>query len=170
MATMQKISSCLWFNTEAEEAVKFYTSVFKNSKVGAINRFGEEGKEIHGQQPGSVMTIEFWLNDHQFLALNGGPQFKFNEAVSFVINCEDQSEIDYYWEKLTKGGDPKAQVCGWLKDKYGLSWQVFPKGIDKMFKDNNSKGYQRAMHAMMQMKKIDIATMERAYEGKEVEA
>src|ERR1044072_1570452 len=121
MATMQKITSNLWFDNQAEEAAKFYTSIFKNSRIGKISHYGSEGQEIHKKPAGSVMTVEFWLGDNGFLALNGGPLFTFNESVSFIVNCEDQEEIDYYWERLSQGGDEKAQVCGWLKDKFGLS-------------------------------------------------
>lgn len=161
----QRITSCLWFESEAEQAAKFYTSVFKNSRITTTTRYSAAGQEVHGQKPGSVMTVSFELDGQSFVGLNGGPLFKFSEAVSFQINCDTQEEIDYYWEQLGAGGDPKAQVCGWLKDKYGLSWQVVPRMMDELFKDENSGGAQRAMNAMLKMKKLDIAELRRAYEG-----
>src|SRR6266568_137409 len=157
---MQKITPFLWFDNQAEEAVKFYVSVFKNSKVKTKTHY--TGEEPSGQK-GSVMTVSFELDGQEFVALNGGPQFKFTAAVSFVVNCETQEEIDYYWEKLTAGGGEEVQ-CGWLTDKYGLSWQVVPNKWDEWGKD--AAGMQRLMHALMQMKKIDIATLERAYKGR----
>jgi predicted 3-demethylubiquinone-9 3-methyltransferase (glyoxalase superfamily) len=161
----QRISPCLWFANEAEEAARFYTSIFKNSRITGITRYSSAGSEIHGQPAGSVMLVAFELDGQTFAALNGGPVFKFNEAVSLQINCDTQEEIDYYWEKLTAGGDPKAQQCGWLKDKYGLSWQVTPN-MEEFFKqDANSPGAKRAMEAMLRMKKIDMAELQRAYEG-----
>ena len=166
MASMQKITSNLWFDNQAEEAAKFYTSVFKNSKMGRITRYGKEGFEIHKRPEGSVMTVEFSIEGQEFVALNGGPHFKFNEAVSFIINCETQEELDYYWEKLTKGGDAKAQMCGWLKDKFGLSWQVVPTILNDMMDDPNREKSERAMKAMLQMKKLDIPTLQRAFDGK----
>lgn len=123
---MQKINPFLWFDKQAEEAVKFYVSIFKNSKIGEIIRYGREGQEIHGMEEGTVMTIDFEIEGQKFVALNGGPMFKFNEAISFQVNCETQNELDYYWEKLSEGGDKNAQQCGWLKDKYGVSWQSYP--------------------------------------------
>ena len=164
---MQKITSNLWFNKEAEEAVKYYTSIFKNSKIGRIARYGKEGYEIHGMPEGTVMTVEFQLEGQTFLALNGGPHFKFNEAISFIVNCENQEEIDYYWDKLTKGGDEKAQICGWLKDKYGLSWQVVQTIVSDMMVDENRERAQRVMNEILRMKKIDIKTLQEAYEGHE---
>ncbi|MEO7490688.1 MAG: VOC family protein [Ferruginibacter sp.] len=163
MATMQKITSNLWFDRQAEEAAKYYTSIFKNSKMGRITRYGKEGFEIHKMPEGTILTVEFWLEGQQFLALNGGPLFKFNEAVSFVINCETQEEIDFYWDKLTQGGDEKAQQCGWLKDKFGLSWQVTPTVLSDMLADKDAAKSESVMHAMMQMKKIDIAALKEAY-------
>jgi predicted 3-demethylubiquinone-9 3-methyltransferase (glyoxalase superfamily) len=156
---------CLWFDSQAEEAAGFYTSIFKNSKIGRIGRYGKEGYEIHGRPAGTVMTVEFEIDGQAFTALNGGPIFKFNEAVSFQILCETQKELDYYWEKLSEGGDPKAQQCGWLKDKYGLSWQVVPKTLIDLVSDPDSEKSQRAMKAMLQMKKIDIEKIKRAYDG-----
>ncbi len=162
MAT-PRITPCLWFDDQAEEAAKFYTGIFKNSKIGKITRYGEAGRDVHGRPPGSVMVVEFELDGQPFSALNGGPHFKFNEAVSFVIPCQDQKEIDYYWDKLTPGGDPAAQQCGWLKDKYGLSWQVVPANALDLVGDPKSEKSQRAMEAMLKMKKFDIAALERAY-------
>lgn len=168
MATLQKLTSCLWFENQAEEAAKFYTSVFKNSKIGRKAYYGKEGQEQHRQKPGSVMTVEFELDGHKFLGLNGGPVFKFNEAVSFIINCKDQTEIDYYWEKLTDGGDPSAQVCGWLKDKYGLSWQVSATILEDMVTSEDRTKSGRMMEALMKMKKLDIAKLEKAFNGGEL--
>jgi predicted 3-demethylubiquinone-9 3-methyltransferase (glyoxalase superfamily) len=170
MAISQRITPCLWFDTEAEEAAKYYTGIFKNSKIGKITHYGEAGRETHKRPPGSVLTVAFELDGVQFTALNGGPLFKFNEAVSFQIICKDQKEVDYYWEKLTAGGDPSAQVCGWLKDKFGLSWQVVPSIMPDLVGDPNSEGSQRAMAAMMKMKKLDIAELERADNGEEAMA
>jgi predicted 3-demethylubiquinone-9 3-methyltransferase (glyoxalase superfamily) len=162
---MQRIAPCLWFDDQAEEAATFYTGIFKNSRIGKISRYGKAGYEIHHRPAGSVMTVEFELDGQPFTALNGGPVFKFNEAISFQINCENQKEVDYYWEKLTAGGDKNAQQCGWLKDKFGLSWQVVPTVLAQMVGDPDSKKSQRAMQAMLQMKKLDIAELERAYAG-----
>ena len=161
---MQKISPCLWFDDNAEDAVKFYVSIFKNSKVGNVTRYGKEGYEIHKKKEGSVMTIDFEIGGQKFLALNGGPIFKFNEAISFQIYCDSQEEIDYYWEKLTEGGDKNAQVCGWLKDKFGLSWQVVPIAMIKMLQDKDSKKTERVMKAMLQMHKLDIDAITKAYQ------
>jgi len=165
MATMQRITPNLWFANEAEEAVNYYLSIFKNSRILNKSYYGKAGFEVHGMPEGTVMTIDFELEGQQFVALNGGPIFKFNEAVSFIVNCETQDEIDYYWDKLGAGGDKNAQVCGWLKDKFGLSWQVVPLGMDKMFKDKDSAKAERAMNAMLQMKKLDIKKLEDAYNG-----
>jgi len=161
---MQKISPCLWFDDKAEEAAKFYTSVFKDSKIGDVTRYGKEGYEIHGKEEGTVMTVEFEIEGQKFLALNGGPIFKFNEAISFQVYCETQEEVDYHWEKLSEGGDEKAQQCGWLKDKYGVSWQIVPTILMKMLKDKDSEKSQRVMKAMLQMHKLDISTLKKAYE------
>jgi len=163
MANMQKITSNLWFDTQGEEAANYYVSIFKNAKIGKISRYGKEGYEIHRMPAGSVMTIEFILEGQTFLALNGGPIFKFNEAISFIVNCETQEEIDYYWNKLSQDGDKNAQQCGWLKDKYGLSWQIVPTILDDMMMDQNSKKSQVVMRVMLQMKKLDIAQLEEAY-------
>jgi predicted 3-demethylubiquinone-9 3-methyltransferase (glyoxalase superfamily) len=158
---MQRITPFLWFDNQAEEAAKFYVSVFKNSKIKAVTHYtGAEPAERKGQ----VMTVSFELDGEEFVALNGGPQFKFTEAISFVINCETQEEIDYYWEKLTAGGGEEVQ-CGWLADKYGLSWQVVPtKFFDEWVKD--AAGLERVMEKLMQMKKLDLATLKAAFEAK----
>jgi Uncharacterized protein conserved in bacteria len=165
MATTPRISPCLWFADEAEEAARFYTGIFKNSRITAVTRYGTAGFETHHRPAGSVMTVVFELDGQSFTALNGGPVFKFNEAVSFQVNCATQDEIDYYWEKLSAGGDPEAQMCGWLKDRYGLSWQVVPDMMDELFKDQESAGAQHAMEAMLGMKKLDIAELRQAYQG-----
>jgi predicted 3-demethylubiquinone-9 3-methyltransferase (glyoxalase superfamily) len=164
-ATVQTISPCLWFDNQAEEAARFYVSVFKKGRIKTTNRYPAVGQEVHGREPGSVMTVEFVLNGLPFLALNGGPLFKFNEAVSLQVICRTQKEIDYYWEKLGEGGDPNARQCGWLKDKYGLSWQIVPEGMDRMFKNPKSKATERAFAAMMEMKKLDIAALQAAFRG-----
>jgi len=161
---MQTITPCLWFDSNAEEAVNFYTSVFKNSKIGNISRYTEAGYEVHGKPAGTVLTIEFELNGQAFTALNGGPIFKFNEAISFQIHCESQEEVDFYWEKLTPGGDEAAQQCGWLKDKFGLSWQIVPTLLIELLKDKDAEKSGRVMQAMLQMKKIDIKRLQLAYE------
>lgn len=165
MLTSPRIAPCLWFEHQAEDAAKFYVGIFENAKIGRIYRYGEAGREIHKRPPGSVMTVEFELDGMSFTALNGGPNFQFNEAVSLQINCETQAEVDYYWDKLTAGGDPNAQQCGWLKDKFGLSWQVVPTLINEMFLDHNSEASSRAMEAMLKMKKLDLAEMQRAFAG-----
>ncbi len=162
---MQKITPCLWFDNQAEEAANFYTSIFKNSKIGNITHYGKEGYEIHGREAGTVMTVDFEIEGQKFTALNGGPVFKFNEAISFQVHCETQEQVDYYWEKLSEGGDEKAQQCGWLKDKYGVSWQIVPEVLSKLVGDPASEKSQRAMKAMLQMKKIDIEGLKKAYEG-----
>ncbi|MFF2456864.1 VOC family protein [Peribacillus simplex] len=162
---IQKITTNLWFDTQAEEAAKFYTSIFGNSKIGRITRYGNEGNQIHGKQEGSVMTVEFELEGLAFVALNGGPQFKFTEAISFIIHCEDQEDVDYYWGKLSEGGDEKAQVCGWLKDRFGVSWQIVPAELTEMVNDPNPEKSERLMKALLQMKKIDIKTLKQAYIG-----
>ncbi len=158
--TTQKITPCLWFDSQAEEAAKFYASVFENSKVGKISRYGKEGFEIHGRKAGTVMTVEFEIEGQKFVALNGGPHFKLNEAVSFQVHCETQQEIDYFWSKLGKDG--QEQPCGWLKDRFGLSWQIIPRALPQMLMDENSEKAQRVMKSMLQMRKIDLAALERA--------
>jgi predicted 3-demethylubiquinone-9 3-methyltransferase (glyoxalase superfamily) len=162
---MQTINPCLWFDSEAEEAAKFYTAIFKNSKINATTRYSEVGREFHGKPPGSVMTVEFEINGQTFTALNGGPMFKFNEAISFQVMCDTQEEIDYYWDKLSTGGDPNAQACGWLKDKFGLSWQIVPTGFIDLVNDPDPQRVQRATQAMFGMKKLDLAALRRAAEG-----
>src|SRR5262245_58072530 len=154
MASVLNIAPCLWFDHQAEEAAKFYTGIFPNSKIGSIARYGEAGHEFHGKPPGSVMTVEFELNGQPFTALNGGPIFKFTEAISFQVMCDTQAEIDHYWNGLTTGGDVKAQQCGWLKDKFGVSWQINPRIVAKMMVAPDTTKSQRAMQAILQMKKI----------------
>jgi len=163
MPPMQRITPCLWFDDQAEQAAKFYTEVFKNSRIKKISRYGKEGYEIHHRPEGSVMTVEFELDGQTFTALNGGPIFKLNEAISLQVDCATQEEVDYYWEKLSEGGDEKAQQCGWLKDKYGLSWQIVPRVLVEMLNDPDAKKSQRVMAALLKMKKIEIETLKRAY-------
>src|SRR2546430_6861812 len=158
---MKKINPFLWFDSEAEEAAKFYVSIFKNSKIGKIARYPKEAAERIGRPPGSVMTVEFTLDGVEFVALNGGPNFKFTEAVSFVVNCDTQEEVDYYWEKLTADGGEPGQ-CSWLKDKYGLSWQVQPRLLIQLLGDSDKAKAERVMNAMMAMTKIDIAALRKA--------
>ena len=165
MPVIHRIAPCLWFDDQAEAAAGFYTGIFKNSKIVNIARYGEAGREFHGKAPGTVMTVAFELDGQAFTALNGGPAFKFNEAISFQINCETQEEVDHYWNKLSVGGDEKAQQCGWLKDRYGLSWQVVPRALIEMLKDPDPQKSQRTMQAMLQMKKIDIEGLKRAHAG-----
>jgi predicted 3-demethylubiquinone-9 3-methyltransferase (glyoxalase superfamily) len=165
VAAPQPIVPCLWFDSQAEEAAKYYTGIFRNSKITAITRYGDAGKEIHRRPAGSVMTVEFELNGQPFTALNGGPVFTFNEAVSFQIMCADQEEVDYYWDRLTQGGDPSAQQCGWLKDKFGVSWQVVRTGMVEMMNHPDRTKADRAIEAMLRMKKLDIATLEEAFAG-----
>jgi predicted 3-demethylubiquinone-9 3-methyltransferase (glyoxalase superfamily) len=155
----QKIIPNLWFDTKAEEAAGFYVSVFKDSRILNVAHYTEAGP----RPAGTAMTVEFELEGHRFLAVNGGPQFTFDEAVSFAITCEDQDEVDYYWERLTEGGE--ESMCGWLKDRYGLSWQVVPKGMDELFADPDPSRAQRAMEAMLKMRKLDIEALRRAADG-----
>jgi predicted 3-demethylubiquinone-9 3-methyltransferase (glyoxalase superfamily) len=155
----QKITPSLWFDTEAEEAASFYTSVFEDSRIVNVAHYTEAGP----REAGTVMTVEFELNGQRFVGINGGPQFTFDEAVSFQINCEDQDEIDYYWDRLTEGG--KEGPCGWLKDRYGMSWQVVPTGMDELFADPDPKRAERAMKAMFAMTKLDIAALRSAADG-----
>ena len=157
---MQKITTFLWFNDNAEEAAKFYTSIFKNSKIGKITRYGDAGPGAKG----TVMTVIFELAGQEFMALNGGPQFKFTEAISLMVKCESQKEVDELWEKLSEGGDKGP--CRWLKDKFGLSWPVDPTVLGKMLSDPDPRKSQRVMKAMLKMSKIDIAALKRAYDGK----
>lgn len=162
---MNKMSTCLWFDKEAEEAANLYISVFKNGKINSIARYGKEGFEIHGRPEGSVMVVEFEVNGQEFMALNGGPIFKFNESVSLVVHCETQKEIDDYWQKLTANGGQESQ-CGWLKDKFGLSWQITPTALRKMMATGTKEQNERVVAAYMKMKKFDIAALERAFAGK----
>jgi Uncharacterized protein conserved in bacteria len=162
----QKISPNLWFDDQAEEAVQFYTSVFRDARIGRVTRYTKDGVEYHQKKEGSVMTIEFIIEGQEFVALNGGPLFEFNESVSFIVNCESQEEVDYYWERLTEGGDEKAQVCGWLKDKFGVSWQVVPTVLNDMILDPDPEKVSRVLQVMFKMKKLDIAPLKAAYEGR----
>ncbi len=161
---MSRISHCLWFDHQAEDAARFYTSVFKNGKIGKISRYGKEGFEIHGQPEGKVMVVEFQIEGQTYLALNGGPLFKFNEAMSIVVNCETQEEIDYYWKALSDGGEEGH--CGWLKDRFGVSWQINPIILGEMMVDADVQKRERVTKAFLSMHKYDIAALKRAYEGK----
>lgn len=163
MQAIQRITPCLWFDDQAEEAAGFYTGIFKNSRITSVSRYGEAGREIHGKPAGTVMTVAFELDGQAFTALNGGPIFKFNEAVSFQVSCATQEEVDHYWDRLSAGGDENAQQCGWLKDKYGVSWQIVPAVLPEMMRDPDPEKSGRAMEAMLQMKKIDIEMLTRAY-------
>jgi predicted 3-demethylubiquinone-9 3-methyltransferase (glyoxalase superfamily) len=165
MASLRGIAPCLWFDSQAEEAAKFYTGIFKNSKITQVSRYGEEGADVHRRPAGSVLTVVFELDGFTFTALNAGPLFKFTEAISFQVFCETQKEVDFYWEKLSEGGDPKAQACGWLKDRFGLSWQVVPTILSELVGDPGSPKSERAMRALIGMKKLDIAALKAAYEG-----
>jgi predicted 3-demethylubiquinone-9 3-methyltransferase (glyoxalase superfamily) len=163
MAAIQRISPCLWFDKEAEDAAKFYVSIFEHSRITRISHYGKEGQEIHGKPPGSVLTVVFELDGTNFTALNGGPSFKFNEAISLQVSCETQEEIDRYWEGLSAGGDPKAQQCGWLKDRFGVSWQVIPAILPALIDDENTKKADRTMRALLGMKKLDIDALKTAH-------
>jgi predicted 3-demethylubiquinone-9 3-methyltransferase (glyoxalase superfamily) len=165
MQRVQKLTPCLWFDNEAEEAAKFYCSIFDHSKITATTHYSEAGFEFHGRPAGSVMTVSFELDGQTFTGLNGGPQFKFSEATSFQVNCQTQDEVDHFWGNLSAGGPVEAQQCGWLKDKFGLSWQIVPIALMDMMKDPDTKKSNRAMQAMLQMKKLDIATLQRAFDG-----
>jgi predicted 3-demethylubiquinone-9 3-methyltransferase (glyoxalase superfamily) len=165
MQIVRKIAPCFWFDDQAEAAAEFYTGIFKNSKIVKISRYGKAGQEVHRRPPGSVLTVAFELDGQLFTALNGGPVFKFNEAISLQVFCETQEEVDYYWERLSAGGDERAKQCGWLKDRFGVSWQVVPTALLEMIGDPNSERSERAMTAMMKMKKLDIAELKRAYAG-----
>src|SRR4051812_47507571 len=165
MARIQRIVPCLWFDDQAEEAAKYYCGIFKNSRIVTVTRYGKAGFEVHRRPAGSVMVVAFELEGQPFTALNGGPLFRFNEAISLQVYCETQEEIDYYWERLSAGGDERAQQCGWLKDRYGASWQIVPEVLPKLMTGPDSAKSQRAMQAMLRMKKLDIAELERAYAG-----
>jgi predicted 3-demethylubiquinone-9 3-methyltransferase (glyoxalase superfamily) len=158
-----KITPFLWFDSQAEEAARFYTTIFKNARIDRISRYGDAGHETHGRAAGSVMTVAFELEGLRFVALNGGPHFKFSEAVSFQVTCDTQDEIDYFWSKLTAGGQESA--CGWLKDKYGLSWQVVPAILPHLLTSGDTAKSERTMAALMRMKKFDIAALQRAHDG-----
>jgi predicted 3-demethylubiquinone-9 3-methyltransferase (glyoxalase superfamily) len=159
----QKIVPFLWFDTQAEQAAEFYTSVFENSRITQINRYGRAGQEIHGKKSGTVMTVEFEICGQTFMALNGGPQFKFDEAISFKIACESQDEIDYFWTKLSEGGEEGR--CGWLKDKYGLSWQVVPSTLPQMLSGAGDAARERVIESVMKMTKFDLQKLQQACEG-----
>src|SRR5918995_1295096 len=165
--TTQRITPFLWFDNQAEEAVAFYSSIFKNSKVLTTARYTEEASQAAGRPAGSVMVVDFELDGQRITALNGGPHFKFNEAVSLVVHCQSQEEVDYYWDRLSKDGDPRAQQCGWLKDRFGLSWQVVPDRVTALLTDRDPEKGRRAMAAILTMKKIDLAEVERAAAGAE---
>jgi predicted 3-demethylubiquinone-9 3-methyltransferase (glyoxalase superfamily) len=162
-AIQQKIAPFLWFDTQAEEAAKFYTSIFANSAIKRVSRYGKAGREVHGKEAGSVLTVEFEIEGQTFVGLNGGPQFKFNEAVSFQVSCETQDEIDYLWSRLSQDGEEGQ--CGWLKDKYGVSWQIVPSALPQMMDDADSVKSERAMNALLKMKKLDLAALKRAHAG-----
>jgi predicted 3-demethylubiquinone-9 3-methyltransferase (glyoxalase superfamily) len=160
---MQKITPFLWFDNQAEEAASFYVSIFKNSKVGRIARYSGAGAEVSGRPKGSVMTVAFQLDGQEFVALNGGPVFKFTEAVSFVVNCKTQAEVDEFWEKLSAGGEKSR--CGWLKDRYGVSWQIVPEALGEMLQDTDAERRERVMKVLLEMGKLDIARLKQVYEG-----
>ena len=162
---MKPITPCLWFDGQAEEAARFYASIFENSRIGRVSRYGKEGHEIHGRPEGSVMVVEFEINGQALTALNGGPQFRFNEAVSFQVYCDTQEELDRYWTRLSEGGDVKAQQCGWLKDRYGVSWQVIPAVLPQMLIDPDQRKSERVMKALLQMKRLDIGRLKQAFDG-----
>jgi len=159
---IQRISPCLWFDDQAEAAVAQYTAIFPGSRVLRTSRYSKEAAEVSGCPEGSVLTISFTLDGIELEALNGGPAFKFNEAVSLMVNCQSQREIDHYWERLSEGGDPSAQQCGWLKDRFGLSWQIVPTVLRELIAQPDPEKASRAMKAMLEMKKLDIAALERA--------
>lgn len=165
MPAISRITPCLWFDSQAEEAANDYVGIFRNSRITEVSRYSKAGQEIHGRPPGSVMVVAFELDGVSFTALNGGPHFRFTEAISLQVNCDTQEEIDYYWDRLSRGGDPRAQQCGWVKDKYGLSWQIVPNVMAELVRDHQSASAERAMAAMMQMKKLDIAALRRAHAG-----
>ncbi|MDD2935395.1 MAG: VOC family protein [Candidatus Pacebacteria bacterium] len=167
----QKIVPHLWFDDQAKEAASFYVDVFnknpfklknENSEVGKETYYVKSTEEVSGKPAGSIMTVDFIINGQNFLALNGGPDFKFNESISFMVNCKNQQEIDYFWEKLSEGGDPKSQICGWLKDKYGLSWQIVPESLEKIFNQEDSEKQEKVMAVFLKMGKITIADLEKA--------
>ena len=160
-----KITTCLWFNGQAEEAAIFYTSIFPNSNITHIQRYTEAGRDKHGQEPGRVMVAQFDLDGHRFVGLNGGPQYQFNPAISFQIDCAGQQEVDYYWAKLGDGADPTKQQCGWITDRFGVSWQVVPTRLKELMASEDREGAGRATEAMLKMKKLDVAELEKAFRG-----
>lgn len=162
---MPSITPCLWFDDQAAQAADFYVGIFPNSRIVQVARYGEAGHEIHGRTAGSVMTVDFELDGQPFTALNGGPLFRFNEAISFQVDCATQAQVDHYWDKLSAGGDPEAQQCGWLKDRYGVSWQIVPAVLRKLLDGADPARSEQVMQALLQMKKLDIAQLERAYAG-----
>jgi predicted 3-demethylubiquinone-9 3-methyltransferase (glyoxalase superfamily) len=165
MQIVSKIVPCLWFDHQAEEAARFYTGIFPDSRITNISRYPKAGQEVHGREPGSVLTVAFELAGQALTALNGGPVFKFNEAISLQVMCDTQEEVDHYWNKLSQGGDPQAQQCGWVKDRYGLSWQVVPRQLLEWIVDPDPQKAERTFSAMLQMKKLDLAALRRAHEG-----
>ncbi|WP_394558972.1 VOC family protein [Aquipseudomonas alcaligenes] len=165
MRLQQKIVPCLWFDEQAEEAAAFYAGIFPNSRITQVTRYGEAGFEFHGKAPGTAMTVAFELDGQAFTALNGGPLFRFNEAVSLQVMCATQAEVDHYWARLGEGGAPEAQQCGWLQDRYGLSWQVVPEVLLELLAAPDQAATQRATEAMLRMKKLDIAGLQRAFAG-----
>lgn len=165
MALASKITPCLWFATNPEDAVRFYTGIFPNSRIVQTTRYPDTGQDVHGHAAGDVLTVEFELDGNPFTALNGGPLFQFTEAVSFQIFCETQDEVDHYWHRLGDGGPVEARQCGWVKDRYGLSWQVVPTAMIRMLSDPDSAKVTRAFAAMMEMKKLDIVALQRAFAG-----
>ncbi|HEY3406356.1 MAG TPA: VOC family protein [Ohtaekwangia sp.] len=168
MLKIEKITPHLWFDNQAEEAARFYTAVFMDSGIDAINHYTKAGRDVHKREPGSVMTVEFHLEGQNFIALNGGPIFTFNESVSFMVNCDSQDEIDYYWNKLSEGGNPQAQQCGWLKDKFGLSWQITPRELPELLTNADEEKAERVMEAMLRMKKLNIEELRKAADSPEV--
>jgi predicted 3-demethylubiquinone-9 3-methyltransferase (glyoxalase superfamily) len=165
MATLKRIVPCLWFDGRIEEAAKFYTAIFPNSRILSTSRYSKSGQEVHGHQPGEILTVTFSLDGSPITALNGGPQFKFSEAISLQVMCETQAEIDHYWEKLSEGGDANAQQCGWLKDKFGVSWQVVPVQLPELLGDADPVKTDRTLAALMKMKKLNIAQLQKAHDG-----
>lgn len=162
---LEPLTINLWFDRNAEEAAKFYTSVFSDGEILSTTHYGKEGQEIHGMPEGAVMTVDFIAHGTKFVGLNGGPLFQLNESVSFIIKCEDQEEVDYYWEKLREGGNPESQQCGWLKDQFGVSWQVVPNILYKLLSNPDKTKTGKVMNALLQMKKLDIAKLEEAFNG-----
>ena len=165
MARLTRIAPCLWFDGQAEAAAQFYTSVFENSRILGLTRYGEAGREFHGQAPGTVMTVAFEVDGLAFTALNGTPAFRFTEAVSFQVLCDTQAEVDRYWAKLGEGGDPAAQQCGWLNDRFGMSWQVVPSMLPELLLKGDPQRSERMMQALMPMQKLDIDALQQAWQG-----